>query len=79
MVDYNQLSYTTCRYTFIYIYTRIYSVINVTYVAPVVKPDDPAAYTYVHLQQTANDMPNGPFVTRNVVPEVKFEKKTFNI
>jgi len=41
----------------------------------VVKSDDPAAYAYVHLQQTANDTPNGPFATRHVVPEVKFEKK----
>jgi len=73
IVDYNQLSHTTCRYTF------IYTVTNVTYLAPVVKPDDPLAYTYVHLQQTANDTPNGPFATRHVVPEVKFEKKTFNI
>ena len=40
-----------------------------------VKPDDQAAYTYVNLQQTANDTPNGPFITRHVVPEVKFEKK----
>jgi hypothetical protein len=60
-------------------HTYIYSVINVTYLAPVVKPDDPAAYTYVPLQQTANDKPNGPFATRHVVLEVKFEKKTFNI